>query len=123
MTADPTRRPADVRSVPEHAPPAAGRWQERVALAVGAALALGLGAAPAAAHEAEAGPGQEKCYGIAKAGENHCASLSGRHDCAGQSTIDRSPDEWQMVPKGRCKALGGLDAAQARAALKRASRG
>jgi uncharacterized membrane protein len=44
--------------------------QHLVLAAVAAALALG--AAPAAQAQAK-----EKCYGIAKAGQNDCANLSG----------------------------------------------
>jgi uncharacterized membrane protein len=35
---------------------------------------------------------KEKCYGIAKAGANDCANLSGSHSCAGQAkTWPRAP--------------------------------
>lgn len=50
---------------------------------------------------------KEKCYGIAKAGKNDCASSSGSHSCAGQSKIDNAPDEWRYVAKGTCDLLGG----------------
>ena len=76
-------------------------------------LALGLAQA-AFAHEAATEPGKEKCYGIAKAGQNDCANLSGTHSCAGQATTDKDPGEWKFVAKGTCTALGGMSAADAR---------
>lgn len=76
--------------------------------------ALGLGLAPAAQAQAK-----EKCYGIAKAGQNDCASLSGSHSCAGQSKADNAPDEWKYVPKGECKKQGGMSADEAKAKIKK----
>lgn len=83
---------------------------------VASALAAAL-ASPVLAHQAEDLPGKERCYGVAKAGENHCANLAATHDCAGQSTVDRDPGEWMYVPKGSCRKLKGLNEAQARAKL------
>ncbi|GAB4211433.1 MAG: hypothetical protein Fur007_01690 [Rhodoferax sp.] len=77
-------------------------------------LALAGAAGSAAAEE------KEKCFGIAKAGQNDCANLSGSHSCAGQSKVDLSPDEWKYVPKGSCKSLGGLTLDEAKAARKKA---
>jgi uncharacterized membrane protein len=48
---------------------------------------------------------QEKCYGVAKAGQNDCGTLV--HGCAGQSTVDNGAAEWKYVPKGSCEKLGG----------------
>jgi uncharacterized membrane protein len=84
--------------------------------------ALALGLLPAAsAHDMSEGAaakrGKEKCYGVAKAGENSCADLSGTHDCAGSATEDKSPAEFKVVPKGTCAKLGGMTADQAKAAL------
>ena len=45
---------------------------------------------PAAAQE------KEKCYGIAKAGQNDCANLAGTHSCAGQSKVSDDAD-WTFV--------------------------
>ncbi len=83
---------------------------------VASALAAAL-ATPALAHQPGEMPGKERCYGVAKAGENHCANLAGTHDCAGQSTVDRDPGEWMYVPKGNCRQLKGLTEKQARARL------
>ena len=49
----------------------------------------------------------EKCYGIALAGQNDCASKTGSHSCAGQSTKDKDANEWKYVAKGTCSSLGG----------------
>jgi uncharacterized membrane protein len=59
--------------------------------------------------------GKEKCYGIAKAGQNDCANLSGSHSCAGQAKVDNDPGEWKIVAKGTCKELGGLSKKEAKA--------
>jgi len=56
----------------------------------------------------------EKCYGIAKAGQNDCASKNGSHSCAGQAWVDGSPDDWNYVAKGTCQQLGGMDAETAK---------
>ncbi len=47
----------------------------------------------------------EKCYGIAKAGKNDCASKNGANSCAGQSKADGG---FLAVPAGLCgKIIGG----------------
>ena len=48
---------------------------------------------------------QEKCYGIAKAGQNDCGTA--KHTCAGLAKKDNAPDEWKYVAKGTCEKLGG----------------
>jgi uncharacterized membrane protein len=48
---------------------------------------------------------KEKCYGVAKAGQNDCGTA--RHTCAGQAKQDNAPDEWKYVPKGSCEKMGG----------------
>ncbi len=92
--------------------------------ALSSALALGL--LPAHAHEmsdkAAAKRGKEKCYGVAKAGDNSCANLSGTHSCAGEATEDKSPAEFKVVPKGSCAQMGGLSAEAAKAALAKAGK-
>lgn len=65
-------------------------------LAFTAAIAAGLGA-PATAQSAA----MEKCYGIAKAGQNDCAAGPGT-SCAGTSTRDYQGDAWKLVKKGSC---------------------
>lgn len=63
--------------------------------------------------------GKEKCFGIAKAGQNDCANLTGSHSCAGQSTKDNAVDEWKYVAKGECKKAGGMSAEEAKAKIKK----
>ncbi len=49
----------------------------------------------------------EKCYGIAKAGNNDCQTMSS--SCAGTSKRDRQADAWIYVPEGICgKVAGGV---------------
>jgi uncharacterized membrane protein len=72
--------------------------------AVAGVLALGL-AQPALAQDAKNPPERDKCYGIAKAGQNDCGTA--KHSCAGKATKDKAADEWKYVPKGTCEKLGG----------------
>lgn len=83
--------------------------QRRIVLtsALATAMALGL-AGQAAAQE------KETCYGIAKAGQNDCANLSGSHSCAGQSKMDMDAGEWKYVAKGTCKSMKGMTADEAK---------
>jgi uncharacterized membrane protein len=74
-----------------------------IAAAVGSLLALGPNAASAG--DMDQGKDKEKCYGVAKAGKNDCAS--GTHSCAGQAKMDNDPAEWKYVPKGECEKMGG----------------
>ena len=69
--------------------------------AIASLLALGL-ATPAPAQNP---PATEKCYGVAKAGQNDCATA--KHDCATLAKVDRDPVEWKLVAKGTCEKLGG----------------
>jgi len=78
-----------------------------IAATAAAAMTLVLAAAPAAAAE------KEKCYGIAKAGQNDCANPSGSHSCAGQSKLDMDKGEWKYVAKGTCKDMKGMTADEA----------
>ncbi|MGY8904734.1 MAG: BufA1 family periplasmic bufferin-type metallophore [Burkholderiales bacterium] len=88
---------------------------QRAVIAAAAATLFStmLIATPAAAQE------KEKCYGIAKAGQNDCANLAGTHSCAGQSTVSDDKGEWKYVAKGTCAGLKGLTADQAKAAVKK----
>jgi uncharacterized membrane protein len=83
-----------------------------VIAALGAVLAMGLGSQAMAADSAmdmkkfKMPKGMEKCYGIAKAGKNDCAS--GSVSCAGSSKADSDKSAWLMVSKGTCdKIVGG----------------
>ena len=73
--------------------------------ALASLLALGLAQAVHAADDGK--KDKEQCYGIAKAGQNDCASPTGAHSCAGQAKKDDAPDDWKYVAKGTCKSLGG----------------
>ncbi|MFO1244648.1 MAG: DUF2282 domain-containing protein [Ramlibacter sp.] len=84
-----------------------------VAAAAASLLSTLLVAAPATAQE------KEKCYGIAKAGQNDCANLSGSHSCAGQAKVDNDKGEWKYVAKGSCKTMKGLSADEAKMAPKK----
>lgn len=77
---------------------------QRAMLAATAAtlMTLALASTPVAAQE------KEKCFGIAKAGQNDCANLSGSHSCAGQAKVDMSKDDWKYVAKGTCKDMKGM---------------
>jgi uncharacterized membrane protein len=48
----------------------------------------------------------EKCYGIAKAGKNDCAS-TGNNSCGGTSKISGDPKAWIFVPQGYCERIVG----------------
>jgi mercuric ion transport protein len=47
----------------------------------------------------------EKCFGVAKAGQNDCSTA--KHACNGQSTADFDPEDFKSVPKGTCEKIGG----------------
>ena len=84
-------------------------YQTTIQAAIAGALALGFAAASIA--QAPKGPatpqpGQEKCYGVAKAGQNDCGTA--KHACAGQGAkTDKDPMEWKYVNKGECDKMGG----------------
>lgn len=50
---------------------------------------------------------QDKCFGVAKAGQNDCATANGSHSCAGQAKKDMVANDWKYVAKGTCEKLGG----------------
>jgi uncharacterized membrane protein len=82
--------------------------------ALASVLAMGL-LSPVHAEEKS----KEKCFGIAKAGQNDCANASGTHSCAGQNKVDNGADEWKYVAKGTCAKVGGKTAEEAKAAAKK----
>ena len=83
--------------------------------ALASVLALGMLSTASAADA----PAKEKCFGIAKAGANDCANLSGTHSCAGQSKADNAADEWKYVAKGTCKSMKGMSEAEAKKMAKK----
>jgi uncharacterized membrane protein len=72
-----------------------------------AALAVSIALSTTPALAAGDKGSKDKCYGIAKAGKNDCASADGSHSCAGQAKIDNAPSDWKYVAKGTCEQLGG----------------
>jgi uncharacterized membrane protein len=68
-------------------------WTARMAVIAGLALA-GL-AQPAAAAE-------ERCYGVARAGQND--GIDGREE-PGSATVDWQGNAWTMVPEGSCLTM------------------
>jgi uncharacterized membrane protein len=48
---------------------------------------------------------KEKCYGVAEAGKNDCATKTS--SCAGTAKADGQKDAFIMVPKGLCDRLAG----------------
>jgi uncharacterized membrane protein len=79
--------------------------QTTIQAALAGILALGL-ASTAVAGPVTPQPGQEKCYGIAKGGQNDCGTA--KHACAGLGAkADKDPAEWKYVAKGTCENVGG----------------
>lgn len=75
--------------------------------ALAAVLALSAGVSMASADEhmkTGAKVEMEKCYGVAKAGENDCKAGAGT-SCAGTSKVDYQGDAWKMVKKGTCTTI------------------
>ena len=79
-----------------------------IAAAAASLMSLALVAPPAAAQE------KEKCFGVAKAGQNDCANLAGTHSCAGQSKVSDDKGEWKYVAKGTCKDMKGMSMDEAK---------
>ena len=69
----------------------------------GVTLAAGIALALSSPTQAQSAP-QEKCYGVAKAGQNDCAAGPGT-SCAGTSTRDYQGDAWKLVPAGTCEKI------------------
>lgn len=78
-------------------------------------MSLAMFSSPVMAQDNKA---KEKCFGIAKAGQNDCASISGVHSCAGQSKVDNDKGEWKYTAKGTCQKMGGLSLKEVKAAKK-----
>lgn len=49
----------------------------------------------------------EKCWGVAKAGQNDCGSNKTAHSCAGHSKSDYDPEDFKVVKAGTCVKMGG----------------
>lgn len=48
--------------------------------------------------------GNEKCYGVALAGQNDCKAGAGT-TCAGTSKVDYQGNAWKLTPKGTCATI------------------
>ncbi len=77
------------------------------AMTLAAAFMGAVSLAAVAPSDALAQAKQEKCYGVAKAGENGCANAAGTHSCAGNATKDYDGGDWKLVPAGACADMGG----------------
>ena len=77
--------------------------QKRMAAAAVAGL-FALGVAGSALAQDK---GQEKCWGVAKAGQNDCCSNKTAHSCAGHSKADYDPNDFKVVKTGTCVQMGG----------------
>ena len=73
-----------------------------VSTAIAAVAAAGFASGAAAE---EKGAAQEKCFGVAKIGQNDCSTAT--HSCAGKSKVDNDKAEWKFVAKGTCEKAGG----------------
>lgn len=73
-----------------------------VAAAVAGLFALGASSGALAQKK-----DQEKCWGVAKAGQNECGSNKTAHSCAGQSKADYDPNDFKVVKAGTCAKMGG----------------
>ena len=82
-----------------------------ITTAAASLMSLAMLSAPVLAQAAA----KEKCFGIAKAGQNDCANLAGTHSCAGQSKVDSDKGEWKYVAEGTCKTMNGMSMEEAKA--------
>jgi len=71
--------------------------------AINCLLTIGITVSSAASYAAD----EEKCFGVAKAGQNACNSNTDKHSCAGHSKVDNDPNDFMLVPRGSCLKIGG----------------
>jgi uncharacterized membrane protein len=80
----------------------------QIALASAVMAAASFATAQAAEETMSKSPaGKEKCYGVAKKGENGCASANGTHGCASMAKSDYDGMEFKDVTKGSCEIMKG----------------
>lgn len=72
-------------------------------LAAGLAVAI-AGTAVGSAANAQNRPAMERCYGIARAGQNDCQAGPGT-SCAGTSRTDYQGNAWKLVRAGTCTSI------------------
>lgn len=70
---------------------------------IAAGLAFALLAGKAEAADSKAGA-MEKCYGVAKAGQNDCKAGAGT-SCAGTAVANYQGNAWKFVKAGTCTAI------------------
>lgn len=75
-----------------------------VAAAAFALAAVTAGTAMAQDKGASIKGEKERCYGVAKAGQNDCQAGPGT-TCAGTSKVDYQGNAWKYVPKGTCEKI------------------
>jgi uncharacterized membrane protein len=79
--------------------------QATIQAALAGLIALGVAGSSLAQTMAPKGD-NEKCFGVAKGGQNDCGT--DKHACAGQGAkVDKDPAEWKYVAKGTCEKMGG----------------
>jgi len=83
--------------------------QALIAAALATVCAATVGTASAADKK-----DQEKCYGIAKAGQSQNDCATGTHGCASMAKSDNLASEWKFVAKGTCEKAGGKTMAPAK---------
>jgi uncharacterized membrane protein len=74
-----------------------------ISTAITALLAFGITTTAGSANAAD----EEKCYGIAKAGQNACNTNPTMHSCKGHAKVDNDPNDFIPVPMGTCLKVGG----------------
>jgi uncharacterized membrane protein len=79
--------------------------QKDIKLAIGAAIAGAVTLVAASALAADKPGAQEKCYGVAAAHKNDCATAT--NSCAGTADKDHQSDAFVYLPKGLCSKLAG----------------
>ena len=81
------------------------RTSNDAALLATVVAALISGSATAQVHPEKPTYKYEKCYGVARAGQNDCFFAS--NSCAGTSAQEDDPRAWIYVPQGTCKKISG----------------
>ena len=79
--------------------------------AVAGFIALGF-AASVSTQPVQPKGDQEKCFGVAKAGQNDCATA--KHACATMTKVDKDATDYNYVAKGTCEKIGGTTKAPAK---------
>ena len=74
-------------------------------LLIHSAIASLIAVSSLAATQAVAAEGKDKCYGVAKKGQNDCGTAE--HSCSGEAKSDNLSYEWKYVAKGTCEQVGG----------------